>query len=156
VKPSLVIFAFGTNEAGRPLDELTDLRPRLVPLLKAFRESASAPVLLVGPLDRSSKGRAKRVQLNIQVKAVQEAMKAAAREAGCAYWDPRRAMGGPGAIVKWQRAGLAKKDLVHLTPKGYERLGDQMADALFRAREAWQKAAKARPKPPRTKRPKAG
>lgn len=154
VKPDLVIFAFGTNEASRPMDELTDLRPRLVPLLKAFRESAGAPVLLVGPLDRSNKGKAKRVQLNAQVRAVQEAMKGAAREAGCAYWDPRRAMGGPGAILKWQRTGLAKKDLVHLTPKGYERLGDQMADAILRARQAWQKAAKARP--PKTRRPKAG
>jgi len=155
VKPDLVVFAFGTNEAGRPLDELADLRARLVPLLKAFRESAGAPVLLVGPLDRSSKGKAKRFQLNLQVKAVQEAMKAAAREAGCAYWDPRRAMGGPGAIVKWQRTGLAKKDLVHLTPKGYERLGDQMADALLQARQTWQKATRPHPRPPKAKRPKA-
>jgi len=42
-------------------------------------------------------------------------------------------MGGAGSIARWQRQGLAQRDLVHLTGRGYERLGDLMADAILGA-----------------------
>ena len=41
-------------------------------------------------------------------------------------------MGGEGAILRWRRSGLAQRDLVHLTGSGYQRLGDQLAEALLK------------------------
>jgi lysophospholipase L1-like esterase len=50
-----------------------------------------------------------------------------------AVWDMFEIMGGPKSIIKWSQAGLAAKDRVHFTGKGYTILGRLMMDALLQA-----------------------
>lgn len=50
-----------------------------------------------------------------------------------AVWDLFSIMGGYKSMAKWNRAGLASKDKVHFTPRGYVMLGDMMFDALIKS-----------------------
>ena len=57
-----------------------------------------------------------------------------AKEYNGAYYDLFEVMGGLNSIRLWERAGLAQKDKVHFTRKGYQ----FNADLLFVAfREAY-------------------
>lgn len=50
-----------------------------------------------------------------------------AKESNGAYWDLFEIMGGLNSIRLWERAGLAQRDKVHFTKKGYH----LNADLLF-------------------------
>jgi len=129
--PDLIILAYGTNDEGTAPGGQQAYAQRLRALLSTLREESGAPVLVVGPLDRVGRARRQRAALARGADWIIQAMTQASLETGCAFWDARRAMGGYGAILKWKRAGLAQKDLVHLNAPGYRRLGDLMADALL-------------------------
>jgi hypothetical protein len=64
---------------------------------------------------------------------VREVMLRLATKHGCAVWDTFGVMGGMHSILAWERAGLAKKDLVHLTRTGYVALGDLLFAAMMEA-----------------------
>jgi lysophospholipase L1-like esterase len=40
-------------------------------------------------------------------------------------------MGGLKSMAEWQKYGLAQKDKVHFTKKGYELIGDKFYNALI-------------------------
>jgi hypothetical protein len=52
---------------------------------------------------------------------------------GCAVWDTFGVMGGQTSIARWEEAGLAKKDRIHLTRPGYVALGDLLFSAMMEA-----------------------
>lgn len=131
-KPDLLVLAYGTNESGNGSLDPQDYRDRATALLTALKQESGAPILLIGPLDRSNRYKRRRAPLLVQERAVIQALKDAAGAADCAFWDARQAMGGEGSILKWRRSGLAQRDLVHLTGPGYQRLGDQLADTLLK------------------------
>ena len=62
---------------------------------------------------------------------VRDAYRAAARDAGCAFFDLLGWTGGPGSMHGWVERGLALADHVHFTRAGYGQLGDALADALL-------------------------
>lgn len=131
-RPDLLVLAYGTNESGNGGLDPQDYRARATALLTALKQASGAPILLVGPPDRSNRYKRRRAPLQVRQRAIIQALKEAAAAAGCAFWDARQAMGGEGAILRWRRSGLAQRDLVHLTGSGYQRLGDQLADALLK------------------------
>lgn len=47
-----------------------------------------------------------------------------------AVWDMFTLMGGYRSMLKWQKAGMASKDRVHFTNKGYTLLGNLMFEAI--------------------------
>jgi lysophospholipase L1-like esterase len=51
---------------------------------------------------------------------------------GCSAWSMQSAMGGAGAAYRWMLASppLMARDLTHFTPPGYQRLAQELADAL--------------------------
>ena len=51
---------------------------------------------------------------------------------GCSAWSMQSAMGGAGAAYRWMLANppLMARDLTHFTPPGYQRLAQELADAL--------------------------
>jgi hypothetical protein len=61
--------------------------------------------------------------------------KKVAKSHGCAFLDLRRMMGGPGAVDRWRREGLAQGDYVHLTTSGYRALGRLVGERLLEAYE---------------------
>ncbi|MDY0059487.1 MAG: hypothetical protein RBU45_06730, partial [Myxococcota bacterium] len=56
---------------------------------------------------------------------------------GCLFWDTQAAMGGPGSILRWAASSpaLARPDLLHLTPAGYDLLASLLTEALTAALE---------------------
>jgi hypothetical protein len=54
-----------------------------------------------------------------------------ALENGCAFWDWRSRMGGPGSVREWVQAGLSQGDYVHFTGAGYRLVGDMLIEELL-------------------------
>lgn len=137
--PSLIILAFGTNEAKdwdfdaagyeRTLKQVLERLRRAVPLACLF---------LVAPPDAAFSGDALG-----RIAAIQQAQAAAF---GAGFVDLRAAMGGPGSIRRWLGSGLAQGDLVHFTGKGYERHARTLLPALLQGL-AVQPAPAAQPNP---------
>jgi lysophospholipase L1-like esterase len=134
-QPDLLVLAYGTNDLGRTDLDPVEYEARARQLFAALKQESGAAILVVGPLDRIGRKRRQVAFLKAGAARVIHALRAAAVASDCAFWDARQAMGGEGSILKWRRAGLAQADQVHLTGSGYQRLGDQMVDALLAAYE---------------------
>ena len=52
---------------------------------------------------------------------------------GCGFWDALAFMGGAGSMHVWatSQPPMAKKDHIHLTRRGYVRMGMALTDALM-------------------------
>lgn len=134
LSPTLLIVSFGTNEMGRKGLEAAAFRAEYVRLLQALRADAGpVPVLVTGPLDRPGRTAKSREYFEERSDLVIAALKSAATETGCAFWDARAAMGGFGAMSRWKRSSLAQRDLVHLTAPGYELLAKMLFDEIMAA-----------------------
>jgi lysophospholipase L1-like esterase len=139
--PSLVIVSFGTNDMGRSDFEFESYRTRAIELLQGLRRDLpGGAVLVTGPIDRGAKRQKGAGLIARNAPLVTRALRDAALSSGCAFWDARAAMGGDGAIRKWQKNGLAQRDQVHLTGTGYVRLAGLLFESLMRAMEEWRKS----------------
>jgi len=67
-----------------------------------------------------------------RVPRVVEAQREVAREQGCAFYNLFEAMGGWGTMRRWYDAEprLGQPDFRHLTPRGAERIGELLHEAL--------------------------
>lgn len=128
-KPELVVIAFGTNEAFDNV-RVEKYEPELERLLERFRRGApNADCLILGPPDSLSRdGTPVRRVPEISVAYAQ-----AARRSGCAFVSQLALMGGFGSFTSWQaeRPPLAFADGLHLTRRGYQRLGELLVGVLF-------------------------
>lgn len=133
LRPTLVVLSYGTNELfERGLDP-ERYRAALDLVLRRVRAAApAADCLLTGPTDVRVRRRPPEL-----ADMVIEAQRALAAVHGCAFWDARAAMGGPGSIRDWRRERLAQRDYVHLTRDGYQRLGEAFLAALLQAYDEW-------------------
>ncbi len=126
--PSLIILAYGTNEAGRKDWTLESYSQMFKDLIGRIRSAApTATIMVIGPPDRWIKTR-KGWQTMENIDMIVEAQRQAALATGCAFWDLRAKMGGKGSMQQWVTAGMAQYDHVHFTGSGYRVLGD----AVFR------------------------
>lgn len=130
-EPSLVVFAYGTNEAASTLAS-TRYEKTLDQLVERVRGAApAADCLIVGPPDMIS-GDGKTAPRVIEFD--QTAERTAAR-LGCAYFSAWSAMGGEGSMARWmkEKPPLAAPDGIHLAPGGYERLGQALSERVLGA-----------------------
>lgn len=134
-RPDLVMLAYGTNEAGDDDVPIADYEAALRAVLARVRSVApGASCLLVGPTDRPvplpEGGHGPRPR-RAQVTEVQRRLSA---EAGCGFFDPVVLMGGEGGMLRWSEAvpPLGSADRVHLTPAGYEVMGEALLRELLR------------------------
>jgi lysophospholipase L1-like esterase len=136
-KPSLVIVSYGTNEIGARNFTYEGFRAECVRALRAIREDAGdAAVLVTGPADRAIRKKSGWAPMGDAERPVVRALREAAAETGCAFWDLQAAMGGEGSILSWMRGGMAQPDGVHFTQPGYERQGRMLFDRLMAAYSA--------------------
>ena len=128
VHPDLVILDFGTNDflyhnfipdnlEQQVVDEIAKIR-KLVP---------GVTILLTTTNDMNYKGRnvTSAVQFSDLIHKI-------AKEQKCPFYDWYWITGGPKTMVIWNDFGLSRKDMVHLTAKGYTLKGEMLADALLR------------------------
>jgi lysophospholipase L1-like esterase len=129
--PDLFVLAFGTNEAfdGVRVDRYEGELERL---LDRFRRGApAADCLILGPPDALTRaGTPVR-----RVPEISAAYASVARRSGCAFLSQQELMGGLGSFATWaaERPPFAFGDGLHLTRRGYQRLGALLFGALFDA-----------------------
>jgi lysophospholipase L1-like esterase len=141
--PRLIIVSYGANDMTSDIFVNGGYRELVREVLAGLRRDApGAAILVTGPFDRSARRKgAQRTMVAANEPAIVEAMRSAALATGCAFWDARAAMGGDGAITKWKAAGLAGRDLVHLSQGGYSRLARALFDRLMAAYEEHRQSA---------------
>jgi lysophospholipase L1-like esterase len=127
--PSLVVLAYGTNEVFDDLD-VGRYPDQYRKVLGRIRQALpEVECLLLGPPDAMGEqgGSHERVRPIDRVQA------RAAVELGCAYLSSFELMGGDGSFARWAAAEppLARTDGIHLTPLGYQRLGDEVQKRLL-------------------------
>lgn len=131
--PDLVIFGIGINDAYMPVEQFhqEEYEQNYRELMNMFRAvNPNVQFLFMTNNDSYYKRR----YPNQNIFKVQKAMYNLAKEYNGAYWDLFEIMGGLNSIKLWVRNGLAQKDKVHFTRKGYY----LNADLLFVAfREAY-------------------
>lgn len=132
LKPDLIIVSLGTNEsyAGRfDVKKMEQEADRLISNLRLVCGSCS--VLLTTPADncRLKKGKAFH---NERPAIIGAFLKSYAADHHLAVWDLYEVMGGRQSMPQWKRQGLAAKDYVHFTRKGYERQGSLLFEALMK------------------------
>ncbi len=124
--PALIVMAYGTNEALSPNWDPVEYEKALRTVIGRFRAAApAATIVLVGPPDcflRTRHG----LRIFPHMEDVIRVEKTVARETNSAFWDWRGRMGGPGSKKLWVSAGLSQGDYVHLTPSGYQMLGNTL------------------------------
>jgi lysophospholipase L1-like esterase len=129
--PALVVLAYGTNEALSPAWTPEAYRASLTEIIQWLRATLPlASILLIGPPDCERRLRG-RLAPFVHLDQVIEIQRDVARENGCAFWDWRAAMGGPGSVRQWVQAGLGQGDYTHLTGAGYRRIGDTLFEDMM-------------------------
>ncbi len=141
IAPSVILVAFGTNEAFDTGTTAADYRDRFEQNLNILRSAApSAAIVVLGPPDsakhtpRGYKGRTTcgdpRWDEPRPLSAVRDAQQDVAARAQVFFWDWQAAMGGACGMNRWaaEKPPMAAADHVHLLRSGYQ----ITADALFR------------------------
>jgi lysophospholipase L1-like esterase len=123
--PSLLILAYGTNEANSHLWTAEQYRADLSAIVERIRHTVpAASVLMIGPPDCG------RLQPLLHLDEVIDIQRDIARRLGVAFWDWRLHMGGPRIVKRWVVAGWSQADYIHLTFEGYRMLGKIIFDQL--------------------------
>jgi lysophospholipase L1-like esterase len=135
--PYLVTLAYGTNETSDETQPIAHYERDLDLVLARLRRAAPrASCVLIGPGDAwKKKGEAwvRRPRL----KRIIEVQRRKASEHGCGFWDTLAFM-GQGGMERWVAASppMASSDRIHLTRRGYVKMGLALGDALLRAYDA--------------------
>ncbi len=138
--PSLIVIAYGTNEAGDAELNLFEYKTIYSKLLQRFKEAApEASLLVIAPPDRAIFREGKWRSLKI-LPALIAVQREAAFENGVAFWNQFEAMGGAGAVNRWSQTAppFAQKDRVHLTLAGYQLVANSLYKSLMNEYENFQ------------------
>ncbi len=132
--PALVVLAYGTNEATDEDQPIEAYARDLDAVLERIAAAAPhASCVLMGPGDFPIVGDDGRVAPRPRLLQIVEVQREAAARHGCAFWDMLAYMGGPGSMATWVSASppMARSDYIHLTRRGYAKIGMGFVDALF-------------------------
>ncbi len=137
--PSLIVLAYGTNEAGDSKWTESGYLETFSAILQRMRRAApGASILVLGPPDRFVRVKGHWRPYG-SVDRIVTAQLEACRENRCAYWNTRARMGAEGSMVNWVMAGLAQGDYVHFTSAGYQRLANVLFQDIMRQYESYLK-----------------
>ncbi len=126
--PSLVLLAYGTNEANSPRFDADQYRADLTTVIARIRHANPATaILMIGPPDC---GRLRPLAHLAEVIEIQTDL---AHRLNVAFWDWRMHMGGPGIVKRWVQAGWSQADYIHLTTEGYRMVGSLLFGQLMAA-----------------------
>lgn len=137
-QPALVAVAYGTNEVfdAVRVDRYAEQLRALVGRLR--RGAPNADCLVVGPPDSAARGGGSEPRV-LEIDRLEQQT---AHELGCAYLSAFALMGGEGSFARFMQETprLARPDRIHLTPKGYEKLGEATARELLSRYDAWRRS----------------
>ena len=133
VRPDLVVFAIGVNDAAVPYGEFNAEAfkagyRQLIRMVECVSPGCAYIFITNNDTYRRESRRVKRANRNAPL--VQKAFYELATEYGGAVWDVFDFMGGLDSCPRWRDAGLMTTDLIHFTRTGYELLGDLLYNAI--------------------------
>lgn len=139
-KPDLIMLAYGTNEAFDPKFSEHDYRNDLHAVIRQIRNTVPHAAILIVGAPSSAKKNGPSVNVGCQyglapsLLSVQKVQREVALQEHVLYWNWADAMGGNCAIQRWAAMNppMARADLVHLAPEGYENSGAALHEALMR------------------------
>ena len=130
----LMVIQFGVNVIPYVRKEYNYHKKLMAKQLKFLKSlSPELDILVIGPSDMARKQGTEFASYP-NIPALRDAMKAAAFESGCAFWDLYEAMGGEDAIIAWvdSKPALANPDYTHFTRKGAKLVGEILYNALLK------------------------
>lgn len=132
VKPDLVIFGIGINDASGDSFTKQAFKNDYRALIESIRNiSPDCAILFISNNDSYKRLRRRRYAVNTNGLIVEAAFKELAREFDAGLWNQFDIMGGLRSMQQWQDHGLAQKDKVHFTNSGYRLIGDLLFNALI-------------------------
>lgn len=134
VKPDLVIFAIGINDAAVPYGrfDAEHFKWGYRQLIdQVLRVSPNCAFIFITNNDSYRYVSRRRMAPNANGRIVQEAFYDLAKEYKGAVWDLFDIMGGYGSVDSWELEGLVRRDRLHFTVDGYNLLGDLLYNALL-------------------------
>jgi lysophospholipase L1-like esterase len=126
----LFILSLGVNDTqskGFTSDEYIENYDSLITLIK--KVSPGAAILLTTTTDNYIR---RRTSNKRSIKA-RDAMFLLMEKHHVAVWDMFTVMGGYRSILSWYKAGMASRDRVHFTSRGYTVLGNLMYEAVTKS-----------------------
>ena len=138
MKPDLIVYGYGTNEGFNSRLNLAAYRKYATAFVRKMQRAApGADIAFIGAADGASR-RTKRGSrcrggyvTPVRLGGVRDTLRKMARDMGAGYWDWAAAMGGRCSVDRWAGQGLAAKDRVHLTGKGYDRSAGLFVSGLL-------------------------
>ncbi len=135
-KPDLIVLAYGTNETTDEDQSLARYRAELREVVTRLQDAApQANCLLIGPGDFPRELDEDVWVPRPRLVEIVETQRDVAYEMGCGFWDTLAFMGGVNSMHTWatSRPQMASRDHIHLTKRGYVRMGMALTDALMAA-----------------------
>ena len=133
--PALLVINYGGNDlrrfAARSVERAEFKEEYRTTVRKLRQGKPEMACLIVGVTDH---GRSGPYDVAVKhVKMMTSIEREVATEEGCAFFDSVAAMGGPGSVYTWVKAGKVSPDLKHLSRRGIDAMGSMIFDALIAA-----------------------
>jgi len=129
--PGLILLQYGGNVV--PYMSSSYYRRAFKRQLRFFREMCpGTPVIVIGPSDMAIRENAHFVTYP-GLEGIRNALRDAALESGCGFWDLYEAMGGQNSMASFVHADppLASTDYVHFTNLGVNLVAEMFYNALM-------------------------
>ncbi|MFT5980162.1 MAG: lysophospholipase L1-like esterase [Flavobacteriales bacterium] len=135
LQPELLLLQYGGNSVPYVKDtaQAENYGKWLKSQIKYLQKVApNAAIILIGPSDMAHK-EGDQFETYAFLEPVRDALKKAAFETNCGFWDIYEAMGGQNSMQAWVEAepSLAGSDYVHFTPKGAKKIAELFNKAVM-------------------------
>jgi lysophospholipase L1-like esterase len=140
-----LIVQFGVNVIPNVQDDYSFYEYSMTRQLNYLKSLVpGVDILVIGVSDMSRK-KGTEFESYPNIEMVRNAQKAAAFEAGCAFWDLYKAMGGKNSMISWVNANppLASTDYTHFSPRGARLIAEILYNELMYEYEQYKQRAKA-------------
>ncbi len=140
----LVILQFGGNTLPYLKDKA--MAESFAGYLKAQistikKIAPNSSVLVIGPADMSVKQGTEYVTHPL-LEDLRNAIRKAAFDMDCAFFDMYDCMGGKNSMVSWVEAGIAAKDYIHFSPQGARKIATLLYSSLINDYNSYAKSGK--------------
>ena len=137
----LIILQFGGNSipAIKSKEQADNFGTYLKYQILTIKKLApQASILVIGPADMSVK-EGENYVTHPQLENTRDAIKKAAFDTDCAFFDMYDCMGGKNSMVTWVEEGIAAKDYVHFSSEGARKIAVLLYSSLMNDYRAYTK-----------------